>query len=144
MMQPKTSKLQAQIPSSSTWAIARTKSLNPMVKQCIINQIKGYQLLSNVLFVIFSICTRLQTKYQVCIAMNPPLMCQELDKSQKLCMPKWVLRSSMCWIPFWHLYLPSTLFLRTTLCLLTRSTFKKPLCAMEYACKEKNNRCRIL
>jgi hypothetical protein len=45
-----------------------TKTLGPMVEQCILNQTKGYWLFSNVLFATFSIYDRLHKDYQVQIS----------------------------------------------------------------------------
>lgn len=45
--------------------IVMTKTLGPMVEQCILNQTKGYWLFSIALFATFSIYDRLHRDYQV-------------------------------------------------------------------------------
>jgi hypothetical protein len=53
--------LQVQVPSNSMWATAKTITsiLNPIVQQCVLNQTKGYLLLSDALHVTLSICLKL-------------------------------------------------------------------------------------
>jgi hypothetical protein len=48
--------LQAQVPFGPTWVIARViiKTLNLAVKQCVLNHIKEYWLLSDVFYVAIS------------------------------------------------------------------------------------------
>ena len=48
-------KLQARVPSGMTWATARTvtQTLNPVVQQCVLNQTRGYWLLSDALAAAF-------------------------------------------------------------------------------------------
>ena len=48
-------KLQARVPSGMTWARTRTvtQTLNPVVRQCVLNQTRGYWLLSDALVVAF-------------------------------------------------------------------------------------------
>jgi hypothetical protein len=61
--------LHAYILSNPTWAIVRalTKILNPIVKQCVFNQITSYWLLSNALYVAISISIKLQVEILGCL-----------------------------------------------------------------------------
>lgn len=55
-------KLQERVPSGLTWAVARTVTgtLNAIVKQCILNQTRGYWLLSDALAAAFRVSVELQ------------------------------------------------------------------------------------
>jgi hypothetical protein len=65
----------------STWAIAKMviNILGHMVEQCILNQTKGYWLLSNALFAAFSICSKVHREYRVRASPNLPLTCGKFE-----------------------------------------------------------------
>jgi hypothetical protein len=67
--------LQACVPSGLTWAIARVVCdiLNPVVEKCILNQTRGFWLLSDALVSAMSISMKLQAKNNRCEAAVPPL-----------------------------------------------------------------------
>ncbi len=80
------SRVQSQVALGSTWEIARIvfETLNPMVKRCILNQARGYQLLLDILFVIFSICIQLHRDYLVLTTFNLPFKCQDFEDELKI------------------------------------------------------------
>ncbi len=73
--------LQASVLSGPTWAIARamTEILNPIVKQCVFNQTRGYWLLFDAFYATISICIKLQVKYNSKVSIFPPMICGEFD-----------------------------------------------------------------
>jgi hypothetical protein len=72
-------KLQARVPSGMTWATARTvtQTLNPVVQQCVLNQTRGYWLLSDALVAAFRMSIELQGVYDQRSSVVPPLQVGE-------------------------------------------------------------------
>jgi hypothetical protein len=68
--------LQARVLNGQTWAIARimTKTLLPMVIQCILNQSNGFWLLSDALLVAFTLVSNLQKEVCTMEALFQPLI----------------------------------------------------------------------
>ena len=68
-------KLQARAPSGMTWATARTvtQTLNPVVQQCVLNQTRGYWLLSDALAAAFRMTIELHGVYDQSSSVIPPL-----------------------------------------------------------------------
>ena len=74
-------KLQARVPSGMTWAIARTvtQTLNPVVQQCVLNQTRGYWLLSDALAAAFRMSIQLQGVYDQSASVIPPLQVGDFE-----------------------------------------------------------------
>ena len=74
-------KLQARVPSGMTWATARTvtQTLNPVVQQCVLNQTRGYWLLSDALAAAFRMSIELQGVYDQCSSVVPPLQVGDFE-----------------------------------------------------------------
>jgi predicted Kef-type K+ transport protein len=64
-----------------TWAIALaiTNTLLPMVKQCILNQSQGFQLLLNALAYAFTLCISMKSKVVNIKNLNQPLIQGDFD-----------------------------------------------------------------
>jgi len=69
------------VSSSSTWVIAKTviNILGLVVEQCILNYTREYWLLSNALFLAFSIYSKMNKEYQACASLNLLLMCEKFE-----------------------------------------------------------------
>jgi hypothetical protein len=92
-----------------------TKTLRPMVEQCILNQTKKYWLFSNALFTTFSIYDRLHRDYQVQISWNPPLMCEKFEAKLEILYNRMGLEMINMLDPFLaYVTWPSMLLLCTT------------------------------
>ena len=74
-------KLQARAPSGMTWATARTvtQTLNPVVQQCVLNQTRGYWLLSDALAAAFRMTIELQGVYDQSSSVIPPLQVGDFE-----------------------------------------------------------------
>ena len=68
-------KLQARVPSGMTWATSRTvtQTLNLVVQQCVLNQTRGYWLLSYALAAAFHMSIELQVVHEQRSSVVPPL-----------------------------------------------------------------------
>jgi hypothetical protein len=78
--------LQACIPSGLTWAIARVVCdiLNPVVEKCIMNQTRGFWLLSDALVSAMSISLKLQAKNNRREVAVPPLHVGDFDSQLEI------------------------------------------------------------
>jgi hypothetical protein len=88
------SALQAKVPNGLTWAIARiiTETLNPIVHQCLLNQRRRYELLSNALFVVLAIMMKIMKREYACqVVVVPPLQCGEIDQEIEIMYGKMVV-----------------------------------------------------
>ena len=74
-------KLQARVPSEMTWATARTvtQTLNPVVQQCVLNQTRGYWLLSDALAAAFRMSIELQGVYDQSSSVVPLLQVGDFE-----------------------------------------------------------------
>ena len=74
-------KLQARVPSGMTWATARTvtQTLNPVVQQCVLNQTRGYWLLSDALAAALRMSIELQGVYDQSASVIPPLQVGDFE-----------------------------------------------------------------
>ena len=81
-----TAALQARVPSGLTWAVAKavTETLRPVMQQCILNQSRGYWLLSDALYAAFHISIHLQNEYDRRLLAVPTLRCGQMDSELQL------------------------------------------------------------
>ncbi len=82
--------LQARVPWGLTWAIvwAVTKTFHPIVHQCLLNQCKGYWLLSYALFTTLVIMRMMKKEYARQVILVPQLQCGEFDQKIEILYSK--------------------------------------------------------
>ena len=95
-------KLQARVPTGVTWAVARTvtETLNPVVKQCVLNQTRGYWLLSDALAAALAISVELRAHVDHVSSMNPPLQHGDFDAELEILRAKMSLEAMLVMKPF--------------------------------------------
>ena len=95
-------KLQARVPIGVTWAVARifTETLNPVVKQCVLNQTRGYWLLSDALAAALAISVELGAHIDHLSNMNPPLQHGDFDSELEILRGKMSLEAMLVMRPF--------------------------------------------
>jgi hypothetical protein len=78
--------LQAHVLDGLTWAVVRvvTETLNPVVKQCILNQTRGFWLLSDALVSAMLISVKLQAVSNCRASVDPLLQCGNQDSELDL------------------------------------------------------------
>ena len=83
------------MPTGVTWAVARTitKILNPVVKQCVLNQTRGYWLLSDALAATLAISVELRAHIDHLSNMNPPLQHGDFDAELEILRGKMSLEA---------------------------------------------------
>jgi hypothetical protein len=78
--------LQTKVPWAIVWVV--TKILHPIVHQCLVNQCKGYWLLSNALFATLVIMRMMKKEYARQVILVPPLRCGEFDQKIEILSSK--------------------------------------------------------
>ena len=83
------------MPTGVTWAVARTftETLNPVVKQCVLNQTRGYWLLSDALAATLAISVELRAHVDHVSSMNPPLQHGDFDAELEILRAKMSLEA---------------------------------------------------
>lgn len=78
--------LQARVPDGLIWVDARalTETLNPVVEQCMLNQTRGFWLLSDALVSAMLISVKLQALSNRRASVDPPLQCGNQDSELDL------------------------------------------------------------
>jgi hypothetical protein len=78
--------LQARVPTCLTWAIARavTETLTPVVSQCVLNQTRGFWLLSDALARALKLMVQMKAQQFARNSIEPPLECSEFDSELKI------------------------------------------------------------
>jgi hypothetical protein len=74
------------VPIRFKWAIARavTETLNPVVSQCVVNQTRGYWLLSNTIAGALKLIVQMEAEQLAQSSVEPPLECGEFDSELKI------------------------------------------------------------
>jgi hypothetical protein len=69
------------MPTGLTWAIARAviETLNLVVSQCVVNQTRGYWLLSDAIAGVLKLIVQMEAKQLAQSSTEPPLECGEFD-----------------------------------------------------------------
>lgn len=78
--------LQARVPTGLTWAIARavTETLTPVVSQCVLNQTRGFWLLSDALAGALKLMVQMEAQQLAHNSIEPPLECSEFDSELEI------------------------------------------------------------
>jgi hypothetical protein len=74
------------VPTGLTWAVARavTETLNPVVSQCVVNQTRGYWLLSNAIAGALKLIVQMEAQQLARSSVEPPLECGEFDSELEI------------------------------------------------------------
>jgi len=78
--------LQSRVPCGKTWVVARdvTKTFNPTMKQCVLNQTRKFWLLSNFSQATLIINVKLQTNVDCRVTVEPLLQCGNCRSKLKI------------------------------------------------------------
>lgn len=78
--------MQARVPTGLTWAIARavTETLNPIVSQCVLNQTRGFWLLSDALAGALKLMVQMEAQQLARSSAEPPLECGDFDSELEI------------------------------------------------------------
>ena len=128
------------MPTGVTWAVARivTETLNPVVKQCVLNQTRGYWLLSDALAAALAISVELGAHIDHLSNMNPPLQHGDFDSELEILRGKMSLEAMLVMRPF--LLFTQTFMLKKThnmIVLMVDPRFKGLECVIAYTGVEK-------